>query len=120
MFFLKFSSGPANMWDRGKFGTMVTRNSTSLYDPWAGADDRNAPFDQEFFLILNVAVGGTVRIASITILNDAFANCKRRTATGQIRLAINHGQTRVMRRPKSSGKPRTSGWIPGVKVTSAV
>ena len=51
------------MWDRGKFDTMVTKNSTALYDPWAVADDRNAPFDQEFYLILNVAVGGTVRIA---------------------------------------------------------
>lgn len=48
------------MWERGKFGTMITKNDTALYDPWAGTDDRNAPFDKEFFLILNVAVGGTV------------------------------------------------------------
>jgi hypothetical protein len=48
------------MWERGKFGTMITKNSTALYDPWAGTNDRNAPFDQEFYLILNVAVGGTV------------------------------------------------------------
>ena len=47
------------MWDRGKFGTMVTSNHTALYDPWSTSTDRNAPFDQEFFLILNVAVGGT-------------------------------------------------------------
>lgn len=47
------------MWDRGKFGTMVTKNETALYDPWTDTTDRNAPFDQEFYLILNVAVGGT-------------------------------------------------------------
>ena len=43
----------------GKFGQFITKNSTALYDPWAGTMDRNAPFDQEFYLILNVAVGGT-------------------------------------------------------------
>ena len=47
------------MWERGRFANMVTKNYTSLIDPWASTIDHNAPFDQEFFLILNVAVGGT-------------------------------------------------------------
>ena len=28
------------------------------FDPWKG-EDRNAPFNQEFYLIINLAVGGT-------------------------------------------------------------
>lgn len=39
-------------WDRGGFGW------TGLPNPWAGASPM-APFDQEFFIILNNAVGGT-------------------------------------------------------------
>ena len=62
------------MWDRGKFGTMITRNSTALYDPWATSTDRNAPFDKEFYLILNVAVGGTVRIASVATFIKTCTN----------------------------------------------
>lgn len=46
------------MWDRGRFGSVITENHTALYDPWP-SDSRNAPFDQNFYLILNVAVGGT-------------------------------------------------------------
>lgn len=46
-------------WTRGQFPT-ATSNGTQLVDPWSGATDKDAaPFDQEFFLILNVAVGGT-------------------------------------------------------------
>ncbi|KAK9387370.1 concanavalin A-like lectin/glucanase domain-containing protein [Lipomyces mesembrius] len=33
-------------------------NGSTVSDPWPG-DDLQAPFDQEFYLILNVAVGGT-------------------------------------------------------------
>jgi hypothetical protein len=47
------------MWNRGHFGSMITENHTALYDPWTTSDQRNTPFDQEFYLILNVAVGGT-------------------------------------------------------------
>lgn len=37
-----------------------TSNGTAIVDPWAKSANPNiAPFDQEFFLILNVAVGGT-------------------------------------------------------------
>lgn len=32
-------------------------NQTLIPDPWAGTGNTNTPFDQEFYLILNVAVG---------------------------------------------------------------
>eukprot|EP01105_Mastigella_eilhardi_P014569 TRINITY_DN3315_c0_g1_i2.p1 TRINITY_DN3315_c0_g1~~TRINITY_DN3315_c0_g1_i2.p1 ORF type:complete len:260 (+),score=29.43 TRINITY_DN3315_c0_g1_i2:413-1192(+) len=46
-------SVPVNQsfWERGKF-------PNGTYNPWQGSAD-NAPFDQKFFLIFNVAVGGT-------------------------------------------------------------
>ncbi|KAH7235823.1 concanavalin A-like lectin/glucanase domain-containing protein [Fusarium tricinctum] len=46
------------MYKRGGFPD-VDQNGTRLTDPWLNAKDVNAPFDQEFYLILNVAVGGT-------------------------------------------------------------
>ena len=46
-------------WTRGDFPSS-TANGTQIVDPWSGATDRSAaPFDEEFYLILNVAVGGT-------------------------------------------------------------
>ncbi|KAL1650775.1 hypothetical protein SLS58_000893 [Diplodia intermedia] len=45
------------LWSRGNFPT-ATANGTRLTNPWADGGV-NAPFDQEFYLILNVAVGGT-------------------------------------------------------------
>lgn len=47
-----------DLWDRGEFAK-YNENSTLLTDPWAGTASTtgNAPFDQKFFLILNVAVG---------------------------------------------------------------
>jgi beta-glucanase (GH16 family) len=44
------------LWKKGGFATMTTSNGTLYEDPWkqGGA---NAPFDQKFYLILNVAVG---------------------------------------------------------------
>lgn len=44
------------MWKQGQFAGQ-TVNSSLLVDPWPNAP--NAPFDKPFFLILNVAVGGT-------------------------------------------------------------
>ncbi|KAB2571124.1 Glycoside hydrolase family 16 [Lasiodiplodia theobromae] len=46
-----------NLWSIGNFPTS-TANGTRLTNPWADGAT-NAPFDQEFYLILNVAVGGT-------------------------------------------------------------
>ncbi|KAF4962185.1 hypothetical protein FSARC_9700 [Fusarium sarcochroum] len=46
------------MYKRGGFPD-VDQNGTRLDDPWAASEYVNAPFDQEFYLIINVAVGGT-------------------------------------------------------------
>lgn len=47
------------LWQRGKF-PLSDGNGTTLQNPWAGPDSKpNTPFDQKFYLILNVAVGGT-------------------------------------------------------------
>jgi beta-glucanase (GH16 family) len=46
------------LWDKGEFAKMA-ENSSLLVNPWAGSSSTtgNAPFDQKFYLILNVAVG---------------------------------------------------------------
>lgn len=48
-------------WKLGQFPERMG-NGTLLDDPWAGQTEpyvRSAPFDQEFYLVMNVAVGGT-------------------------------------------------------------
>lgn len=57
VFFIKFSSGPSDMWNRGDFGQTIL-NHSALFDPWSQTGARNTPFDQNFYLILDVAVGG--------------------------------------------------------------
>ncbi|KAJ5593911.1 uncharacterized protein N7459_000119 [Penicillium hispanicum] len=47
-----------NMWTYGKFADMSV-NGTVPTDPWSQTGRDNTPFDQSFYLILNVAVGGT-------------------------------------------------------------
>ena len=47
-----------DLWDRGQFQITAGANGTSVQDPWM-TGEINAPFDQKFYLILNVAVGGT-------------------------------------------------------------
>lgn len=48
-----------SFWELGDFPSS-TANGTQIVDPWSGAENKKvAPFDQEFYLILNVAVGGT-------------------------------------------------------------
>ncbi|KAG8815692.1 hypothetical protein FRC18_001356 [Serendipita sp. 400] len=48
--------------DRGGFPTVITNTTTGqqtvLQNPWKGGPN-SAPFDRSFYLILNVAVGGT-------------------------------------------------------------
>lgn len=46
------------MWTYGKFHGESVNGSVPV-DPWGSTGRANTPFDQEFFLILNVAVGGT-------------------------------------------------------------
>ncbi|TKY89787.1 hypothetical protein EX895_001084 [Sporisorium graminicola] len=51
----------AGFWNRGRFPYQMA-NGTLLSNPWSdvkGPHANAAPFDQEFYLILNVAVGGT-------------------------------------------------------------
>jgi hypothetical protein len=47
-----------NLWTYGEFaGSSV--NGTAPVDPWSSTGRSNTPFDQPFYLILNVAVGST-------------------------------------------------------------
>ncbi|ETI26668.1 hypothetical protein G647_10328 [Cladophialophora carrionii CBS 160.54] len=45
------------LWGRGRF-PQSDQNGTLIANPWA-TGSASAPFDQDFYLILNVAVGGT-------------------------------------------------------------
>ncbi|ETN38270.1 uncharacterized protein HMPREF1541_06301 [Cyphellophora europaea CBS 101466] len=58
--YVDFEPG-TSLWDRGKFPTYDKTNGTELRDPWyhGGKPMPSRPFDQDFYLILNVAVGGT-------------------------------------------------------------
>ncbi|KAK7408697.1 hypothetical protein QQX98_009112 [Neonectria punicea] len=47
-----------NMWTYGEFWRTAVNNTTPE-DPWTQTGRSNTPFDQKFYLILNVAVGGT-------------------------------------------------------------
>ncbi|KAJ6463591.1 glycoside hydrolase family 16 protein, partial [Mycena vitilis] len=57
MYELKLSK---SFWDRGDFPPVVQNGSESvvLQNPWVNGT-KAAPFDQSFYLIMNVAVGGT-------------------------------------------------------------
>lgn len=46
------------LWKRGSF-SVTDSNVTTLVDDWSETGRDQTPFDQEFYLILNVAVGGT-------------------------------------------------------------
>ncbi|KAI0125340.1 beta-1,3-glucan-binding protein [Xylariales sp. AK1849] len=46
------------LWERGDFPD-ADSNGTRIADPWSQTGLDNTPFDQKFYLILNVAVGGT-------------------------------------------------------------
>lgn len=53
-----FTNFNQRLWERGNF-PLANQNGTRYIDPWAKTGRRNTPFDQEFYLIMNVAVGGT-------------------------------------------------------------
>lgn len=46
------------LWKRGDF-PLSDSNGTAIVDPWSQTGRDNTPFDEEFYLVLNVAVGGT-------------------------------------------------------------
>ncbi|EED20770.1 gram-negative bacteria binding protein, putative [Talaromyces stipitatus ATCC 10500] len=56
--YIPFGKKYGTMYERGKFATMSVNGSIPL-DPWSGTKRYNTPFDQAFYLILNVAVGST-------------------------------------------------------------
>ena len=45
-------------WNIGNF-PLQSANGTSLVDPWSQTGRKSTPFDQEFYLILSLAIGGT-------------------------------------------------------------
>ena len=45
-------------WQRGQFPA-TNSNGSAIVDPWSQTASPSTPFDQPFYLILNVAVGGT-------------------------------------------------------------
>ncbi|KAL9583005.1 MAG: hypothetical protein Q9212_002969 [Teloschistes hypoglaucus] len=47
-----------SLWERGQF-PLSDSNGTRLTDPWSQTGNKATPFDQPFYLILNVAVGST-------------------------------------------------------------
>jgi len=46
------------LWQQGNF-PLSDSNGTAIANPWSQTGRDQTPFDQEFYLILNVAVGGT-------------------------------------------------------------
>jgi hypothetical protein len=46
------------LWKRGHF-PLSDANGSSYIDPWSQTGSHSTPFDQKFYLILNVAVGGS-------------------------------------------------------------
>lgn len=46
------------LWQKGNFPP-ADANGTRLVDPWSQTGRPSTPFDQDFYLIINVAVGGT-------------------------------------------------------------
>src|SRR4051812_35034937 len=45
-------------WNWGKF-PLADGNGTCLQSPWASTGSNISPFDQDFYLVINVAIGGT-------------------------------------------------------------
>ncbi len=54
----KGKNTPKSLWERGGWKEMFV-NSTLIQDPWSQTQRANTPFDENFYLILNVAVGST-------------------------------------------------------------
>ncbi|KAK4233070.1 concanavalin A-like lectin/glucanase domain-containing protein [Achaetomium macrosporum] len=56
--YVPFETRDGDMYARGGFGSM-DRGNGPPGNPWALSPNHNAPFDEAFYLILNVGVGGT-------------------------------------------------------------
>jgi beta-glucanase (GH16 family) len=57
--YVGFSEAEGTMYQRGGFAKMDIGGGGSPFNPWASSKNLNAPFDQSFYLILNVGVGAT-------------------------------------------------------------
>ncbi|KAF1955282.1 putative beta-1,3-glucan-binding protein precursor [Byssothecium circinans] len=55
VFYMKFDD-KRTMWEKGNFGG-ATVNGSVVENPWKATGRGNTPFDERFYLILNVAVG---------------------------------------------------------------
>lgn len=55
VFYMKFDD-KQTLWEKGRFEGAIA-NSSVVENPWKQTGNPNTPFDEEFFLILNVAVG---------------------------------------------------------------
>ncbi|KAH9864956.1 hypothetical protein IAQ61_008902 [Plenodomus lingam] len=53
-----FTHFDQSFWDYGHF-PLSASNGTRLVNPWLATGSNASPFDQNFYLVLNVAVGGT-------------------------------------------------------------
>ncbi|SGZ49831.1 CIC11C00000003628 [Sungouiella intermedia] len=78
VFYHKFNKP---FWQVGKFQTTY-QNGSFIENPWPlnGANSDIAPFDQEFYLILNVAVGGTNGFFPDQMGNKPWINTQENTA----------------------------------------
>ncbi|KAH7031441.1 putative gram-negative bacteria binding protein [Microdochium trichocladiopsis] len=58
--YVPFGSKLGDMYSRGRYAQIANPNGYGApNNPWSSSSNPNAPFDQAFYLILNVAVGGT-------------------------------------------------------------
>ncbi|XP_072018556.1 beta-1,3-glucan-binding protein-like [Amphiura filiformis] len=65
---LKIDPGPNGFYDFGKFATEVP----NTHNPWENSPNKMAPFDQDFYIIMNVAVGGTGGYFSDGLTNQPY------------------------------------------------
>jgi len=79
---------PNTMWDRGGFASQTANNSV-LVDPWASTGEYNTPFDQSFYLILNVAVGSRNGWFADGVGNKPWADAETYLAPGSFWQAVN-------------------------------
>jgi beta-glucanase (GH16 family) len=59
-------------WERGEF--------KGRSNPWQYSPNKNAPFDSEFYLILNVAVGGTIGYFADGVANKPWKDSSSRAS----------------------------------------
>ncbi|KAJ8025603.1 Beta-1,3-glucan-binding protein [Holothuria leucospilota] len=58
--------GDQGFWEYGRFGYRL-----GIDNPWANSPNKLAPFDQEFYIIINVAVGG-IRYFADNLTNKPY------------------------------------------------